>query len=103
MIPRLVDGDLTAAAQDMESRSYVSATTMEDTSIPQIMAEEFPTGRRATGIRLPYGLTVSVFGGTAPHLAAATGHAGQVIAYSAYTAFASVVSLCFLARRRAEP
>lgn len=33
VIPRLVRGDLTAAAQDMDSRSYFSAPSAEDTSI----------------------------------------------------------------------
>ena len=33
VIPRLVEGDLTATAQDMESRTYFSGPTPEDTSI----------------------------------------------------------------------
>ena len=68
---------------------------------PQIMAEQFPAGTRATGIGFPYGLTVSVFGGTAPYLAAAAGHAGHAVLYSVYVALASAVSLCFFARMRA--
>lgn len=65
---------------------------------PQIMAEQFPAGARATGIGVPYGLTVSVFGGTAPYLAAAASHSGHAVLYAGYVALASVVSLGFFAR-----
>ncbi|MER6026441.1 MFS transporter [Streptomyces sp. NPDC001851] len=67
---------------------------------PLIMAEQFPPGSRVTGIGIPYGLTVSVFGGTAPYLAAAAANAGHAALYSAYVALASVASLGFFARIR---
>ncbi|WP_051940422.1 MFS transporter [Phaeacidiphilus oryzae] len=65
---------------------------------PLVMAEQFPPHSRVTGIGLPYGLTVSVFGGTAPYLAAAAGHAGHAVLYSAYVALASVAGLGFFLR-----
>jgi MHS family alpha-ketoglutarate permease-like MFS transporter len=34
-----------------------------------VKAELFPTSIRATGVAVPYALTVSIFGGTAPAIA----------------------------------
>ncbi|WNM29982.1 MFS transporter [Streptomyces sp. Li-HN-5-11] len=67
---------------------------------PLVMAEQFPAHLRATGIGLPYGLTVSVFGGTAPYLAAAADHTGNAVAYSGYVAVVSVISFAFFAGLR---
>lgn len=65
---------------------------------PLVMAEQFSADARATGIGVPYGLTVSLFGGTAPYLAAAAGHSGHSSLYASYVALACVVSLGFFVR-----
>lgn len=67
---------------------------------PLVMSELFASHQRVTGIGLPYGLTVSLFGGTAPYLAAAASHAGNTLAYSGYVTVLALVSLLFFARHR---
>ena len=67
---------------------------------PLVMSELFASHQRVTGIGFPYGLTVSLFGGTAPYLAAAATHAGNTLAYSGYVTILALISLLFFARHR---
>ena len=62
---------------------------------PAVYAELFPTSIRATGVAIPYSLTVAIFGGTAPYLQsrlAGEGHmqwfAGYLIALNLLTVIA---------------
>ncbi|EON14636.1 MULTISPECIES: MFS transporter [Pandoraea] len=51
---------------------------------PAVYAELFPTRIRASGVAIPYSLTVAIFGGTAPYLQnwlADHGHLGWFAAY----------------------
>jgi MHS family alpha-ketoglutarate permease-like MFS transporter len=64
---------------------------------PAVYAELFPTRIRATGVAIPYSLTVALFGGTAPYLQnwlADNGHlnwfAGYLIALNLLTAAAAL-------------
>jgi MHS family alpha-ketoglutarate permease-like MFS transporter len=64
------------------------------TSINAIVkAELFPTRVRATGVAVPYALTVSIFGGTAPAIALALKNAGREHWFFYYLAGMIFVSL----------
>jgi MHS family alpha-ketoglutarate permease-like MFS transporter len=56
------------------------------------MAEQFPAEVRATGIGLPYALSVTLFGGTAPYLITAMGGWGYGHLVWVYLAALSVIS-----------
>jgi MHS family alpha-ketoglutarate permease-like MFS transporter len=59
-----------------------------------VMAEQFPTEVRTTGIALPYALAVAIFGGTAPYVTtwmATHGHRGQVWMYAAAAAIVGIL------------
>ncbi|MET0699924.1 MAG: MFS transporter [Mycobacterium sp.] len=58
--------------------------------LPAVYSELFPTGIRASGLALPYSITVAVFGGTAPYLQDwATAHLGR----SAFDGYVVIVLL----------
>lgn len=58
--------------------------------LPAVYSELFPTGIRASGMALPYSITVAVFGGTAPYLQAwTTTHLGR----SAFDGYVVIVLL----------
>ena len=64
------------------------------TSINAIVkAELFPTRVRATGVGLPYAITVSIFGGSAPAVALAFKNAGQESGFFYYLAGMVLISL----------
>ena len=64
------------------------------TSINAIVkAELFPTKIRATGVGLPYALTVSIFGGSAPAVALAFKNAGHETWFYFYLTAAIFISL----------
>ena len=58
-----------------------------------VKAELFPTKIRATGVGLPYALTVSIFGGTAPAVALWFKIAGHETWFYYYLTAAIVISL----------
>ena len=65
-----------------------------------VLAEQFPTSVRALGIGLPYSLATSVFGGTAPYLAAWLDGHGLRAAYFGWVALLCVITgLTFLTMR----
>jgi MFS transporter, MHS family, alpha-ketoglutarate permease len=53
--------------------------------VPALFAELFPTRVRATGISVPYSVTVAIFGGTAPMLQTWLASHGRPAVFSAYT------------------
>jgi MHS family alpha-ketoglutarate permease-like MFS transporter len=59
---------------------------------PAFMAEQFPSGPRASGIGIAYSLATVVFGGTAPYLNAWLSARGMHWAFTAYG-----VGLCAIA------
>ncbi|TCO53470.1 MFS transporter [Actinocrispum wychmicini] len=64
------------------------------TSINAIVkAELFPTGIRALGVGLPYGLTVAIFGGTAEYVALGLKQAGVETLFYWYVSACILVSL----------
>jgi MHS family alpha-ketoglutarate permease-like MFS transporter len=65
-----------------------------------VKAELFPTRVRATGVGLPYAITVSVFGGTAPAVALAFKNAGHETWFFYYLAGMILVSLLVYASMR---
>jgi MHS family alpha-ketoglutarate permease-like MFS transporter len=58
-----------------------------------VKAELFPTRVRATGVALPYAVTVSIFGGTAPAIALALKNAGHENLFFYYLAGMIFISL----------
>jgi MHS family alpha-ketoglutarate permease-like MFS transporter len=58
-----------------------------------VKAELFPAGVRATGVGLPFAVTVSLFGGTAEPIALALKHAGHERVFYYYLAACIAVSL----------
>ena len=58
-----------------------------------VKAELFPTSVRATGIAVPYALTVSVFGGTAPSIALFFKQQGHEAWFAIYLTICIAVSL----------
>jgi MHS family alpha-ketoglutarate permease-like MFS transporter len=51
-----------------------------------VMAEQFPAKVRVTGVALPYAISVTLFGGTAPYIMTAmtnAGHSGLIWVYVA--------------------
>jgi MHS family alpha-ketoglutarate permease-like MFS transporter len=51
-----------------------------------VMAEQFPAKVRVTGVALPYAISVTLFGGTAPSIMTAmtnAGHSGLIWVYVA--------------------
>ena len=59
-----------------------------------VKAELFPTSVRATGIAVPYALTVSIFGGTAPTVALYFKQQNHEIWFAYYLTACIAVSLC---------
>lgn len=58
-----------------------------------MLAEQFPTRSRATGVGLSFSITVSLFGGTTPLVAATLiGVTGTVLALAAYVGVVALVS-----------
>lgn len=71
------------------------------TSINAIVkAELFPTRVRATGVALPYALTVSIFGGTAPAIALWFKSIGHESWYAVYLTACIAISLVIYATMR---
>jgi MHS family alpha-ketoglutarate permease-like MFS transporter len=58
-----------------------------------VKAELFPAGVRATGVGLPFAVTVSLFGGTAEPIALALKHAGHERVFYYYLAACIATSL----------
>ncbi|MNY62484.1 Alpha-ketoglutarate permease [compost metagenome] len=56
------------------------------------MAEQFPAEVRVTGIALPYALSVTLFGGTAPYLMASMSGWGYGHLFWIYLALISAIS-----------
>ncbi len=64
------------------------------TSINAIVkAELFPTAIRALGVGMPYGVTVSIFGGTAEYVALWLKDAGHESSFYYYVSGCALVSL----------
>ena len=58
-----------------------------------IMAEQFPPEVRATGIALPYALSVALFGGTAPYITTWLNDIGHSDLLWLYVSGAALISL----------
>jgi MFS transporter, MHS family, alpha-ketoglutarate permease len=65
-----------------------------------VKAELFPTRVRATGVGLPYAITVSTFGGTAPAVALAFKNSGHESWFFYYLAGMVLISLLVYASMR---
>jgi len=66
-------------------------------SLPALMAELFPTATRSTGIALSYNISVPIFGGFAPFIAAwLVARTGSPLAPSFYLIATSLLSLAVL-------
>jgi hypothetical protein len=61
--------------------------------VTAFVAELFPTGVRATGVALTYGVSSAVFGGMAPLIATLLWNAGKVWAVPASLAVAALIGL----------
>jgi MFS family permease len=72
--------------QELQETSYTSINAI-------VKAELFPTKIRATGVGLPYALTVSIFGGSAPAVALAFKNAGHETWFYFYLTAAIFISL----------
>ncbi len=76
------------------------------TSINAIVkAELFPTAIRASGVAIPYALTVSIFGGTAPAIALkckAMGHESWFYGYLSGVIFVSLLVYVFMRETKRE-
>lgn len=73
---------------------------MASATASAVLAEQFPTSVRALGIGLPYSLATSVFGGTAPYLAAWLDGHGLRAAYFGWVALlCAITGLTFLTMR----
>ncbi|ODP34560.1 MFS transporter [Pandoraea sp. ISTKB] len=73
---------------------------------PAVYAELFPTRIRATGVAIPYSLTVAIFGGTAPYLQnwlADHGHLGWFAAYLIALNLLTVVAVLRMPETRGQP
>ena len=65
-----------------------------------VKAELFPTNIRATGVAVPYAVTVSIFGGTAPAIAPVVQQQGHEQWFYYY--LAGVIFLSLLVRDHAR-
>jgi hypothetical protein len=61
--------------------------------VTAFVAELFPTGVRATGVALTYGVASAVFGGTAPLIATLLANSGKVWAVPATLAVTALLGL----------
>jgi MHS family alpha-ketoglutarate permease-like MFS transporter len=62
-----------------------------------VMAEQFPSEVRATGVALPYAISATVFGGTLPYIVTAMTGAGLFDYIWVYVAAVCLVGLCVYA------
>ncbi|TPE49268.1 MFS transporter [Amaricoccus solimangrovi] len=70
------------------------------------IAEQFPAEVRVTGIALPYALSVTLFGGTAPYLITAMhgwGHGHLVWVYLAAISAVSLVTYARMPETKGQP
>lgn len=79
--------------QELQETSFTSINAI-------VKAELFPTKIRATGVGLPYALTVSIFGGSAPAVALAFKNAGHETWFYFYVTAAIFISLIIYATMR---
>jgi MHS family alpha-ketoglutarate permease-like MFS transporter len=73
---------------------------------PAVYAELFPTRIRATGMAIPYSLTVAIFGGTAPYIQNYLASLDRMDIFSGYLALLNlltVVTILFMPETRGRP
>jgi MHS family alpha-ketoglutarate permease-like MFS transporter len=73
---------------------------------PAVYAELFPTRIRATGMAIPYSLTVAIFGGTAPYIQNWLASLDRMDIFSGYLALLNlltVVTILFMPETRGRP
>lgn len=100
----LIQGEFWQLAVAMSVSMFALAAW---TSIaPAVYAELFPTRIRATGMAIPYSLTVATFGGTAPYIQNWLASLGRMDVFSGYLILLNlltVVTILFMPETRGRP
>jgi MHS family alpha-ketoglutarate permease-like MFS transporter len=66
-------------------------------TVAAVMAEQFPADVRATGVSLPYAISVTLFGGTTPWVITTLTHAGWSHLFWIYVAVICAISFTVFA------